>query len=83
MKKLFSSAAAALGAVALFAGSVFAQEGQTPAFEIPTGFTSLDWAQLITSMSSVLLAIIVPVISLAAGVFVVRWGWRVMKGSSR
>lgn len=68
---------------ALSAGHVFAEDAPTPTFEIPSAFTSLDWTTLITSMSSVLISIIVPVISLAAGVFVIRWGWRTLKGSAR
>lgn len=82
MKK-FLAIPAVLSALVLSTGSLYAQEANTPTFQIPSGFTGLDWSGLVTSMSSVLLAIIVPVISLAAGVFVVRWGWRVMKGSSR
>lgn len=81
MKRFFYSLAAL--PFALGAGQVFAQEGQAPTFEIPSAFTSLDWTTLITSMSSVLISIIVPVISLAAGVFVIRWGWRTLKGSAR
>lgn len=83
MRKFLTSACAAVAAFVCSAGALLAQESNTPTFSIPTGFTSLDWSSLITSMTSVLLAIIVPVISLAAGVYVVRWGWRIFKGTSR
>lgn len=82
MKKFFYSLAAL--PFALAAGQAFAEgEGAAPTFDIPSAFTSLDWTTLITSMSTVLISIIVPVISLAAGVFVLRWGWRTLKGSAR
>lgn len=66
---------------ALSAGVVLAEDSQSPT--IPDAFTSFDWTTLITSMATTVAPVLLAVLGLAAGVYIVRWCWRMLKGTAK
>lgn len=67
---------------ALSPALVFAQDNnQAPT--IPDAFTQFDWSTLITSMATTVAPVLLAVLGLAAGVYIVRWCWRMLKGTAK
>lgn len=68
--------------VALSPGLLLAQDSnQGPT--IPDAFTQFDWSTLITSMATTVAPVLLAVLGLAAGVYIVRWCWRMLKGTAK
>lgn len=59
----------------------FAEDSQSPS--IPDAFTSFDWTSLITSMATTVAPVLLAVLGLAAGVYIVRWCWKMLKGTAK
>ena len=66
----------------LLPASAFA-EGSGQSVTIPDAFTNFDWTTLISTMATTVAPILLSILGLAAGVYIVRWCWKMLKGTAK
>lgn len=69
--------------VALATPAIFAEGSGSTSISVPTDFTSIAWADFVTTLAGALAPALIAMLGLAAGVFLVRYIWRNMKSISR
>lgn len=50
---------------------------------IPEAFTNFDFQTLISTMATTVAPILLSILGLAAGVYIVRWCWKMLKGTAK